>query len=336
MECNVTQKTETKVTTLSRLSSSEGWIFDIKRFAIHDGPGIRTTIFLKGCSLQCVWCHNPEGISPKLELMLHPEKCIACGACLKVCPNGAHQVTVTGERTYDRNLCQLCGRCVESCYTGALMMAGKRVSVDDVMAVVREDITFYESSGGGITLSGGEPLLQDKFTTAILQQCKAEGFHTAIDTCGHIGWRVMQKALPFVDLVLYDIKHISPLQHQRYTGATNRLILANLHRLCDFGVPIEIRMVIIPTINDSRELIESTAQLLGSLHNITAVRLLAYHRLAGSKYDSLGKENNMPEVASPSQRRMRQIATWISCFGLNVIVPPAGAGSPGRGDSQCM
>ena len=232
-------------------------------------------------------------------------------------------MTVTGEQTYDRNLCQLCGQCVESCYTGALMMAGKRVSVDDVMAVVREDVTFYESSRGGITLSGGEPLLQDTFTTAILQQCKAEGFHTAIDTCGHIDWRIMQKALPFVDLVLYDIKHISPLQHQRYTGTTNRLILANLRRICGFGVPIEIRMVIIPTINDSRELIEPTARLLRSLHNITAVRLLAYHRLAGSKYDSLGKENNMPKVASPSHRRMRQIATWISRFCLNFIVPPA-------------
>jgi pyruvate formate lyase activating enzyme len=203
------------------------------------------------------------------------------------------------------------------------MMAGRRVSVDDVMTVAREDNTFYKSSGGGITLSGGEPLQQDKFTTAILQQCKAEGFHTAIDTCGHVSWRAMQKALPFVDLVLYDIKHISPLEHQRYTGANNRLILANLHRLCDFGVPVEIRMVIIPTINDSRELIEPTIQLLGSLNNITAVRLLSYHRLAGSKYDSLGKENTMPEVAPPGQRRMQQIAKWISRFGLKVILPPA-------------
>lgn len=329
MERKPTAETEIRQKTLSRLSSCEGLIFDIKRFAIHDGPGIRTTIFLKGCSLQCVWCHNPEGISPKLEIMLYPGRCIACGACLKACPNGNQRVTATGERTYNRKLCKLCGRCVESCYTGALSRAGKIVSVEDVMAVVREDTTFYRSSGGGITLSGGEPLLQDKFTTAILQQCQTEGFHTAIDTCGHIDWRIMRKVLPFVDLVLYDIKHISPLEHQRYTGATSHLILANLHRLCDFGVPVEIRMVIIPTINDSRELIESTAQLFGSLDNITAVRLLAYHRLAGSKYDSLGKENNMPEVAPPSQRRMQQIAEWISCFGLNVIVPPIGTGSPG-------
>lgn len=307
--------------TVREASKPEGLVFDTKRFAVHDGPGVRTTVFLKGCNLRCAWCHNPEGISPNPELLVRAERCISCGACLEVCPNGAHQVTATGERTYDRDLCEVCGRCVESCYAEALAMAGRRVAVDDVMAVVREDAAFYETSGGGVTLSGGEPLLQGEFATAILRRCKAEGFHTAIDTCGHVRWKVIQEALPHVDLVLYDLKHISPQQHRQYTGASNRLILNNLRRLSGCGVPVEVRMPVIPTINDSREVVEPAAQFLGSLDNITAVRLLSYHRLAGSKYHSLGQENSMPDVASPSKRQMRRIATWIRRHGLNVVVP---------------
>lgn len=299
----------------------EGWIFDIKRFAVHDGPGVRTTVFLKGCSMRCVWCHNPESINPKPELLIHTIRCIGCGVCNKVCPNGAHRITESSERILDRSLCKICGRCIESCYAGALMIAGQRVSVDEVMAVVREDAKFYEISGGGITLSGGEPLFQAEFTTAILRQCRTDGFHTALDTCGNAEWHRFEQALPFVDLILYDIKHISPRLHKQYTGVSNRRILENLRMLSRYGVPIEIRMPIIPTINDSRETIEKTARLLGSLRNIKAVRLLTYHRLAGSKYQSLGQLNTMPDVASPSKRQMRQIARWISQHGINVIVP---------------
>ena len=313
--------TTRKATAAGDSDNPEGWIFDIKRFAIHDGPGVRTTVFLKGCSLHCLWCHNPEGINPRPEVLVHPERCISCGACLEVCPNGAHQVTETGQRIYDRDSCDLCGRCVEACYAEALVMAGKRASVEDVMAIVREDAAFYETSGGGVTLSGGEPLLQGDFTAAVLRQCKAEGFHTAIDTCGHASWEVIEETLPHVDLALYDLKHMSPQQHKRYAGATNRLILDNLRRISDYGVPIEIRMLIVPTINDFQESVESAARLLSSLENITAVRLLAYHRLAGSKYRSLGQENSMPDVPSPSASQMRQIATWIRRYGLNVIVP---------------
>ena len=206
-------------------------------------------------------------------------------------------------------------------------MVGRRVSVDDVMAVVREDATFYELSGGGVTLSGGEPLLQGDFMVALLAQCQAEGFHTAIDTCGQVEWSVINKVLPHVDLVLYDVKHISPHHHKRYTGASNRLILNNLRRLCGCGVPVEIRMPIIPTINDSQKTIESIARFLGSLNNITAVRLLPYHRLAGSKYQSLGRENTMPDVEPPSARQMQQIAQSMSQYGLKIIIPEMGVDS---------
>jgi pyruvate formate lyase activating enzyme len=213
---------------------------------------------------------------------------------------------------------------VEACYAEALVMVGRRVSVEDVMAVVREDATFYELSGGGVTLSGGEPLLQGDFTVALLKQCQTEGFHTAVDTSGQVKWGVFKQVLPHVDLVLYDVKHISPNHHKRYAGASNQLIINNLRRLNDCGVPIEIRMPIIPTINDSKETIESTARFLGSLNNITTVRLLPYHRLAGSKYVSLGRENTMPDVASPSYRQLQQIAQWMNQYGLKVIIPEMG------------
>ncbi len=160
-----------------------GRVFDIKRFAVHDGPGIRTTVFLKGCSLRCAWCHNPEAIRPQPELAFYAQLCIDCGACIEACPHGAHERTGAGGRVYRRERCDLCGRCAETCYAGALVMHGRGVGVEEVMAEVRRDAAFYASSGGGVTLSGGEPLLQREFATALLRGCKVEGFHTAVDTC---------------------------------------------------------------------------------------------------------------------------------------------------------
>lgn len=304
-----------------------GLVFDIKRFSVHDGPGVRTTVFLKGCPLRCVWCHNPEGVRAQPEVFFYAQKCVRCGACVAACPTGAQTLSADGQRSFDRALCDACGKCVEACYAGALTLAGRRMSVDEVMAVIREDTGFYAASGGGVTLSGGEPLLQPAFATALLRQCKVEGFHTAVDTCGNVPWRAIEPALPFTDIWLYDVKHTDPLQHRKLTGVSNRLILENLRRVGRHGARIEVRMPVVPGLNDSREAIEGAGRLLAEV-GVEAARLLPYHRLAGSKYAALGHENTMPDVRPPSRARMEQIARWMRALGVHVIVPEPVARAP--------
>lgn len=302
-------------------AAREGWVFDVKRYAVHDGPGLRTAVFLKGCALACAWCHNPESISPKPELALRPDLCIGCGICVEVCPNGVHRFTSSGEHLLGRDRCALCGRCAEACYAEALTMVGRKRSVASVLDELLEDRAFYEASGGGVTLTGGEPLVQPSFTAALLHACKAAGLHTALDTSGHVPWTVIATALPAVDLMLYDLKHLDPREHRRHTGATNALILENLRRLSEVGVPIEIRIPVVPTVNDAPDHLEAIGQFLGSLDNVVAVRLLAYHRLAGSKYASVGRPNTLPAVETPSREHLEAAAARIRGGGrLSVVV----------------
>lgn len=316
--------THSALATLARVrppASERGYIFDVTRFAVHDGPGIRTTVFFKGCPLHCIWCHNPESIHPLPEIMLYPGKCIGCGECVRVCPQGAQQMDASGEHAFRRDLCRACGRCAVECYAGALVLVGKERTVDEVMALIQQDVPFYERSGGGVTLSGGEPLLQGEFARAILQRCHDEGLHTAVETCGMAPWRSIEHIRPHVDLWLYDLKHLSPTRHKRYTGASNRLILANLCRLAETGAPIEIRIPLIPTVNDERSHIEAVARFLSSLPHVPTVRLLAYHHMAGSKYTSLGQEDTMPAVDAPTARHLREIMRWMAGYGVIAFAP---------------
>ncbi len=295
-------------------------IFDIKKFAIHDGPGIRTTVFFKGCPLACWWCHNPEAMLHKRELVFFEGKCISCGECFEVCPEQAHEQLPDGSRVYHRDKCLLCGKCADVCYAEALVMEGREVTVDELMVELRKDAPFYENSNGGITLSGGEPTRQHEFALALLKKCKAEGFHTAVDTAGQTPWRILAGILPYVDLVLFDIKHIDETDHKKHTGVPNRLILENLAKIGDSGTDIEIRMPIIPGINDAEEIIGRTAEYLIDIKGITRIELLPYHKLGESKWSRLDREYKLRDLEPPGSEHMGALAEVIRSYGMEVHV----------------
>ncbi len=216
----------------------KGLIFNIQRFSIHDGPGIRTTVFFKGCSLRCFWCHNPESIHPHPQIQLFLQKCIGCGKCFEICPVGAHCM-IDGERVFLRELCRNCGKCAEICYADALVLAGKWLTAREVMDEVEKDKPFYENSDGGVTISGGEPLLQADFARALLEECKKEGLHTVVDTAGNVPWEAFEKVLPFTDLFLYDLKAADEEFHRQVTGAGNARILDKVS--CKINCPNMIK-----------------------------------------------------------------------------------------------
>ena len=277
-----------------------GAVFDIKHFAVHDGPSIRTTVFLKGCPLSCLWCHNPESISPSPQLLFTPSKCIGCGNCFDACPEGVHRL-VDGIHIIDREKCRTHGDCVDGCYAGALEMAGHETTVDEVMEEVLRDRTFHATSGGGVTLSGGEPLAQHEFSAALLREAKDEGLHTALDTSGHAPWPRLEEILRHVDLVLYDLKHMDPRRHAELTGVFNDLILENLRRLDRLGKATWIRIPLIPGLNDDDPNYEAMGELLSTLENVERVEILRYHRLAETKYASAGMEYALKGLEPPTE-----------------------------------
>lgn len=267
-------------------------ISDIKRFAVHDGDGIRTTVFFKGCSLRCRWCHNPEGIGFLPQIAYYANKCLGCGECLSVCTSSAHKI-VKERHLFDRGSCIGCGKCVPACLGSALVYYGREVTVDELLPLVLEDREFYENSGGGVTLSGGECLMQAPFCRELLCRLKEEGIHTAVDTCGAVPWSHMKQVLPYTDIFLYDVKAYDEEVHIRCTGRSNVQILENLRKLDALGKPVEIRIPYVPDYNADQ--MEKIATFLQTLHNVTKVKVLAYHNYAGSKYAALGMENTLPE-----------------------------------------
>ena len=277
-------------------------ISDIKRFAVHDGDGIRTTVFFKGCPLKCVWCHNPESIDFKPQLAYYENKCISCGECVSVCPSGAHKITREGH-IFERDLCVVCGKCEKICLGQALKFYGKEMTVDELLPILLEDKDFYETSGGGVTLSGGECLCQADFCAELLKELKEAGINTAVDTCGYVPKESIDKVLPYTDTFLYDIKAIDEDVHIRCTGRSNKLILDNLRYIDSLGKKTEIRIPYVPSYNDNQ--INQIAEFLKELKNVTKVRVLPYHNYAGSKYEALDMENSLP-VKLPDEEEIKR------------------------------
>ena len=276
---------------------NNAYIFDIKRFAVHDGEGIRTTVFIKGCPLNCIWCHNPEGKDPNPQIAYYQDRCILCGECISVCPVDAHAILENGH-TFLREKCIVCGKCEGVCLGGALKLYGKKMSPDEVLPLLLMDKDFY-SDGGGVTLSGGECLCQADFCAELLKILKENGTHTAVDTAGNVPREAFDKVIPYTDLFLYDIKAIDEKIHIEGTGQSNKLIIENLKYLNARSVPVEIRIPFIPGFNDNQ--IEKIAGFLRPLKNIKSVKVLPYHNYAKSKYDALGMKNTLNYILPTSE-----------------------------------
>ncbi len=284
----------------------EGIVSDIKRMSVHDGPGIRTTLFLKGCPLRCLWCHNPENLTMRPALSFTQKLCVGCGMCVQACPHGVHDLRDGIHRVRHAD-CVGCGRCAEACLPGALTLFGRTMEPAQAAALLLEDRTFYDQSHGGVTFSGGEPLLQSGFLAETLSLLKGQGIHTAVDTCGEVPWNAFAAVLPYTDLFLYDIKHLDAEAHRRGTGAGNARILENLRLLHQHGAAVEVRTPVIPGYNDSPETLRGIAELLRGYDNITYWRLLPYHSMARGKYEALGMEYPMPDTEMPDTPRMRAL-----------------------------
>jgi pyruvate formate lyase activating enzyme len=303
-------------------SDPPGLIFDIRKYSIHDGPGIRTTVFFKGCPLACTWCCNPESQGAQPELVWVRERCLGCGLCLTTCPQGALQTAADGARVIIRQRCNGCGQCAEACPGDALNLVGRWVTAAEVLAEVTRDALYFEASGGGLTLSGGEPLAQPEFAAELLRRYKHEerGGHTAVETCGLAAWSVIEGLAPDVDLFLYDLKHLDPNEHRRLTGQTNHLVLDNARRLAAAGHALVIRLPLIAGINDSQDHLEAAADFTLSLPGVRQIDILPYHRLGEPKYHRLGKTYALGGLPNLGNGPVARAAAILTARGVEVSI----------------
>jgi pyruvate formate lyase activating enzyme len=289
-----------------------GRIFDIQRFSIHDGPGIRTTVFFKGCPLRCLWCHNPEAVAHDAHLSYVAARCIGCGCCVSVCPHGAHRLDTELGHVLTRDACTACGLCAAECRGEALELVGRDASVAEVLGEVLRDRPFYDSSGGGMTLSGGEPLAQPEFALALLRGARAAGLHCAVETCGAVPWDRFEAVLPLVDLFLFDLKESDAVLHRQFTGASNTLIVDNLRRLHERGASLVARLPLVPGVNDRDEHFEAVAALLNGLPRLLGVEIMAYHALGEGKRARLGLPASA--LATVEEPDAATVAGWAAAL----------------------
>ena len=293
-------------------------IFDIQKYSLHNGPGIRTTIFFKGCPLSCWWCHNPESQAAQKELMYYEDRCLFCGSCVESCPEEALSMTDKGLKV-DESICTLCAGCIRECPAGALEIAGREATLKEVIAETTADRLFYEQSGGGITFSGGEPLKQFAFVKELAEYYQNNGIHTVLDTCGLIEEQKVLEIAPLIDLFFYDIKFIDSRKHQRFTGQSNEQILNNLSKIAAKNYNITVRIPVIPGINDREAEMKKIGEFLVEL-GIDSVHLLGYHRSGIHKYSRLDKQYRLPDISSPGEDRILGLEKILKEMNLNTKI----------------
>ncbi len=296
--------------------AASGIVFDIQKFSVHDGPGIRTTVFLKGCPLRCVWCHNPESWSPRPQILFSAEKCTGCRRCATACPHGCHAVTSEGHR-FDRVACTACGACAQACLNEALEVCGEEKTTDDVLANVLKDRPFYESSNGGMTLSGGEPLAQFAFTRELLEKAKAAGLHTAVETCGFADTPLLEELLPLVDLFLWDVKVVDAEKHRRLAGCDNSLIINNLYYIDSHHAAYRLRCPLVPGLNDADDDLAAIADLANALSHPLGIDVEPYHPLGVGKAQRLGRAPAYTADFAPKEA----VARWTTVLQAHTSVP---------------
>lgn len=295
-----------------------GNVFNIQRYSVKDGPGIRTTVFLKGCPLRCWWCHNPESQAEHVELAVNSNICVQCGGCWSACPHNS-PMEECNQALVDAEHCTVCGACVEVCPMGGRTLMGRQLSVDEIMDEVRKDCLFYEESGGGVTLSGGEPLVQIDFAREVLQRCQAESISTAVDTCGYCQQLDLLSIASCTDLFLYDLKAIDPQIHLRHTGVSNEMILENLIALGRVHSHIVIRIPIISGVNDSPSELEALARFVTTLDGVIRVDLLPYHPLGSQKHERIGRKSSPRAEAVPTAETLESAEDLFRSVGLHEV-----------------
>ena len=300
----------------------KGTIFKIERFAVHDGPGIRTVVFMKGCRLRCLWCSSPESQNMSPEMGYYAEKCAHCGNCVVAC--SVEAITASSNKRIATVIqrCNHCGECVAICQEGARKLLGEVVSAEEVIHEVEKDSVFYHRSGGGVTLSGGEPTMQPEFATEILRGSLERGFHTAIETSGYVEWEILDKILPYLDLIYIDIKHMSSDKHKKLTGVGNELILENIKKVDEAGakLPLIVRIPVIPAVNDSAENIRKAAEFVGRLRGVERIELLPYHRYGLLMYRVLFRDYTLREVGAPSEELLDDLQNIIRTYHIPVQI----------------
>ena len=302
----------------------KAFIFNKQKYNMYDGPGVRTLVFFKGCPLRCKWCSNPEGLERKYQIMFKPTTCVSCGSCVPVCPQKIHSISSSGEHIIDRSIdCIGCGQCVEACIPDALKVAGEQVPISELLEYVEQDRAFYDQSGGGVTLGGGEVTSQPEAAINLLQACKQEGLHTAIETCGYTKKETILRFAEYVDLFLFDLKHIDPVRHFELTGVRNEMILENLEELIMKRNHVKVRMPMLKGINDSEAEIRGVIEFLKPFRefkNFEGIDLLPYHKLGVNKYVQLGMDYPIEGDPSLDDADLDRIEGWIREYDFPVSV----------------